>query len=581
MRDLRFLYKAHYTASRALVIGIDQYSSAPPLSYAVSDATAVAETLVSSLGFKESEVTVLTDQSATKAAILRAFLRFANDDVELDERVVVFFAGHGRTRVGLRGDIGYLVPYDASMADASTFIRWDELTRNADIIRAKHVLFIMDACYGGLALARTFAPGSARYLKDMLLRTSRQVLTAGKANETVSDSGGPLPNHSVFTGHLILALRGAAATSDGVLTASGVMAYVHARVANDNESRQTPHYGQVDGDGDMILQAPSLSEPSSSETKDSDRLVSIPYPEATVEYLSISAKISRAKALLASEAGAIGLHDMLIDEVRRFLALTTADSFATSDQFSQEALLGRVSRYEVAAQDLSLLLACVAQWGSASHLATLQKCIARSCDRLDPEGGLTVWIALRWYPLIVTLYSAGIAAVDARRYDSLSAIFLTPLPKTDFGRNSRTFVEGASEALLEINRSDVLKRIPGHERQYAPHSEYLLKTLQPRLDDTLFLGKNYETAFETFEVLFALCAADARVARGKEAWGPIGRFGWKRGGDDSPFGSVLREAEAEGSAWPPVKAGLFGGSYERFVKIAEEYKKVLGRLNWH
>ena len=35
MRDLRFLFKTHYGASRALVIGIDDYTNASPLSYAV------------------------------------------------------------------------------------------------------------------------------------------------------------------------------------------------------------------------------------------------------------------------------------------------------------------------------------------------------------------------------------------------------------------------------------------------------------------------------------------------------------------------------------------------------------------
>ena len=93
----------------------------------------------------------MTDDAATKQSILKAFLRFAHDDVGLDDRLVVFFAGHGHTRTGSRGEVGYLVPHDADMADFSTFIRWDELTRNADLIRAKHVLFIMDACYGGLA----------------------------------------------------------------------------------------------------------------------------------------------------------------------------------------------------------------------------------------------------------------------------------------------------------------------------------------------------------------------------------------------------------------------------------------------
>ena len=117
MRDLRFLFKTHYGASRALVIGIDEYTNASPLSYAVSDAGAIRDLLVSDFKFPASDVTLLTDNAATKQSILKAFLRFACDDVGLDDRLVVFFAGHGHTRTGSRGEVGYLVPHDADMAD--------------------------------------------------------------------------------------------------------------------------------------------------------------------------------------------------------------------------------------------------------------------------------------------------------------------------------------------------------------------------------------------------------------------------------------------------------------------------------
>lgn len=582
MHDLRFLLKTHYTVSRALVIGIDKYQSAPPLSYAVSDAVAIKEVLISSLGFDEANVTLLTDEGASKQAVLRAFLRFSNDDVGVDDRLIVFFAGHGHTRTGLRGEIGYLVPHDADMTDFSTFIRWDELTRNADLIRAKHILFIMDACYGGLALVRSAGAGSTRFLKDMMLRTSRQVLTAGKADEVVADSGGPIPDHSVFTGHLIEALQGKAATSDGVLTANAVMSYVYARVGSDKNSHQTPHYGHIDGDGDMVLLAPDLGELEASDTKDLDRLISVPFPEPTFELNGTDAKVMKVKALLANEQGAIGLHDMLSTEVRRFLATTADDAFKPSEQFSQSEFVLRLERYEVAALDISVLLACVAQWGRPTHLATLQKCIARSCDRLESTGsGLMVWLALRWYPLLLQFYCSGIAAVDARRFDSLAAIFSTPLPSTDYRRTSDTFVEAASTAVLELNRTSVLKQIPGHERNYTPLSEYLFKILQPKLDDALFLGKNYETAFDTFEVYFALCSADARLENGQDAWGPIGRFGWKRGSSSGPLERVLREASAQKGEWAPLKAGMFGGDAERFKRVAEAYTHAISGLNWY
>ena len=59
-----------------------------------------------------------------------------------------------------------------------------------------------------------------------MCRYSRQVITAGKADEVVSDSGGPLPNNSVFTAQLPEGMRGKAATEQGIITANGLMAYV-------------------------------------------------------------------------------------------------------------------------------------------------------------------------------------------------------------------------------------------------------------------------------------------------------------------------------------------------------------------
>jgi hypothetical protein len=581
MRDVRFLLKTHYTRSRALVIGIDQYTQTSPLEYAVSDAHEFRQTLVDSLGFEVDDITYLANEAATRQAILKAFLRFSREDIDVDERLIVFYAGHGHTRTGSRGEIGYLVPHDADMSDFSTFIRWDEFTRNSELVRAKHILFIMDACYGGLALTRSIGPGGARFLKDMMLRHSRQVLTAGKADEVVADSGGPLPNHSVFTGHLLEGMRGKAATEDGVITAASLMAYVYNRVATDKNSNQTPHYGHFDGDGDLILVAPGLSALEAAEVRDDDRLVSIPFAIDEPVEVGTFEKVKRAKALLSSDSNSIELHDLLATEVRRFLSITSEDSFPTSGQFTKDEMLDRISRYEDAVADLSLLLACIAHWGKTIHTSTMQKCIARSSDRLESRGGLTIWLELRWYPLIVELYTAGIAAIDAQRYDNLATLFYTQLPSSEYRNNNGTFVEAVSNGLLELIRTNAFKQIPGHEQHYTPLSEYLFKILQPKLDDTFFLGKNYETAFDEFEVFFALAIADIEMAKNNRVWGPVGRFGWKqRSRDNGPLNRIINDARARKDSWPPFRAGMFGGDFERFDKVATEYLQLVGRLNW-
>jgi len=65
VRDIRFLLKTHYTNSRALIVGINQYENASPLSFAVSDAEEVRDVLVNDLAFPQDSITYLVDSEAT------------------------------------------------------------------------------------------------------------------------------------------------------------------------------------------------------------------------------------------------------------------------------------------------------------------------------------------------------------------------------------------------------------------------------------------------------------------------------------------------------------------------------------
>jgi uncharacterized caspase-like protein len=109
-------------------------------------------------------------------------MRFANGDIAPDDRILFFFAGHGHTVPG-RHETGFLIPQDGDPEELSSLIRWDEFTRDADLIPAKHMLFLVDACYGGLAVHRkAVAAGSKRFLSDLMQRYARQVLAASLTN---------------------------------------------------------------------------------------------------------------------------------------------------------------------------------------------------------------------------------------------------------------------------------------------------------------------------------------------------------------------------------------------------------------
>jgi len=576
--------KPEYSVSHALIIGINVFQHATPLEYAISDAEAISETLITNFGFSKDHIQLLTDKEATRGNIMSAYMAYSQSGTEINDRILVFFAGHGVTQRGARGEIGFLVPHDGNPIDLSTLIRWDEFTYNAELIKAKHMLFIMDACYSGLIFSRAMPAGGMRFLKDMLLRPVRQVITAGKADQVVADSGGPRPSHSVFTGHLLDALDGKASTPDGVLTANGVMFYVYDKVSKDIHSRQTPHFGFFDGDGDFIFQAPILGSLTKEDKVDKDILITIPsleIPEAIEQKGTLA---NTVKEYLADPKTTIKLHDLSIQYVRKFLIEVTQDKFPVQGaQFSVEEFTARLERYNASTQDLKLLTSCLSYWGEETHQTILQKIIGRSTDHLQPESGLVIWLALRWYPIIIITYSAGIAAVTAKKYDNLYSLFTSHTTSRRSSEERSELLWSLGEAIQELERTNGFKQLPGHEKHYVPRSEYLFKLLQPDLDDLFFLGNEYEQAFDRFEVMLALTHADLRNQREKHIWGPVGRFGWKyswRAGIENPLSDIIAEAKTMSSTWPPLKAGFFGGSLERFNTVAAEYEAIIKRLNW-
>jgi peptidoglycan/xylan/chitin deacetylase (PgdA/CDA1 family)/tetratricopeptide (TPR) repeat protein len=250
---------AVYRESWAAVIGIDDYQTWPKLSYAANDAQAVRDLLLKKYNFKPDHTFLLLDKDATRQNILSLLGdKLGNPDlVKREDRVFVFFAGHGATRHLASGrDLGYIIPVDSDLSNyEGQAISMTNFQDIAEAIPAKHVLFVMDSCYSGLALTRGGGAtlGLANYLLEISRRTARQMFTAGGMDQQVADNG---PNgHSVFTWTLLQALDGRAdLNNDGVITATELATYVTPAVSA--LSHQTPAFGNLPGSegGDFIFE---------------------------------------------------------------------------------------------------------------------------------------------------------------------------------------------------------------------------------------------------------------------------------------------------------------------------------------
>ena len=253
-----------YRESWAAIIGIDDYQKWPKLRYAANDATAMRDILVQKYQFKPQNVFLLLNGQATRENILSLIGdKLANPDmVKREDRVFVFYAGHGATRKLPSGrDLGYIIPVDADLQNyQGKAISMTNFQDIAEAVPAKHLLFVMDSCYSGLALVRGGGIAhSTNYLQEITRRTAREMFTAGGADEQVADNG---PNgHSIFTWTLLQALDGRAdLNGDGVITGTELAAYVAPAVSS--LSHQTPAFGNMPGSegGDFIFSLPHESE---------------------------------------------------------------------------------------------------------------------------------------------------------------------------------------------------------------------------------------------------------------------------------------------------------------------------------
>lgn len=235
--------------SHAVVIGIDAYvGGVPALANAARDARAVAAALATDHGF--ASVHARYDGEAD-AAGLRALFASLRADVALEDRVFVYFAGHGVSELSLDGPAGYVLPQDAVRSAPASFLAMRDVYAELAALPCRHLLLILDCCFAGAfrwAATRDAQP-SAQVYRETFDRyvdsPAWQLLASAAADQLALDA---LParevaadGHSPFARALLDGLRGGAdLDGDGLVTATELYLYVRRRVEDVAARLQTP-----------------------------------------------------------------------------------------------------------------------------------------------------------------------------------------------------------------------------------------------------------------------------------------------------------------------------------------------------
>jgi len=241
--------------SYALVIGVAQYKNLPKdaqLEFPERDAESVYSILISPEGgnFKAENVKKLVGARATLANIRRELEQWLPSVTADDDRVLVYFAGHGfvnRSRA-------FLAPYDISLDDiAGTGYPMDDLGRVfGGKIKGKWKVMLTDSCHSG-----AITPEDDRqFINKRLLDLNKNVfsLTASRDRERSFESREWGGGHGIFTYYVVKGMEGLADQSgDGIVTADELAEYVRTNVREATSAQQNPTSDRGSFDSDMLL----------------------------------------------------------------------------------------------------------------------------------------------------------------------------------------------------------------------------------------------------------------------------------------------------------------------------------------
>lgn len=142
----------------ALIVGIDRFAVQPDLDGCVNDAAAMYRLLVDGFGVPDEHITLLTNEDATRDAIIDAFRSHLidNDAIERGDQIVFHFSGHGANMLdpldaSPTGMIESLVAHDSGEEGIfgipdTTVAALLELLADQ---RGDNITVVLDCCHSG------------------------------------------------------------------------------------------------------------------------------------------------------------------------------------------------------------------------------------------------------------------------------------------------------------------------------------------------------------------------------------------------------------------------------------------------
>lgn len=285
--------------------------------------------------------------------------------------------------------------------------------------------------------------------------------------------------------------------------------------------------------------------------------------------ISIAVAVAKAKRELAGGTLAVSLHDLIRAELGR---VESAPVLADRNFHGDGAeLLNRLKAIEADCEMLTALIATSVYWGTPQQDGWWFHDLSRYAA--NPfAGGSTGLINLLKVPALLMMWSAGIAAVAAERWDLVARLLTEPEAQNPYSGLDEPVVLLVPMSTLGVNAAPLR----------------LYRFLKPIYEDHLSFGKaGYLDAWEAWHYVVLLFAMDESLVRNRHtstqyllrATGRHGAF------ENHPVAAepMIRRLVREGSH-PLLEHGLFGSNLARLSTcidlVGDNFARFSEEADW-
>lgn len=276
--------------------------------------------------------------------------------------------------------------------------------------------------------------------------------------------------------------------------------------------------------------------------------------------------LDKIKEILVDSNKIIELDGKVNFYIKEFIKNNNEEDFSKNEAFSEDEFISRINKYEKILEDLGQVVILLGRWGKDEHLPIIEKLFKRISENNNDNSGVSGWLDLQWYPILLLTYLIIIAALSNNNYKIIKIVLEAKIRISDHETHPLitliTKISNVSEKFKLLNENKNFK---------TPRSEYFYRNLKINLEELIFLGKDYEYYFDECEIFIALVYAHIN----DYDWGMAGRFYWKHEErfESGPLKKMREDAKRLGDEWPPLKARLFNGSLDEFLKTKLGYCK--------